>query len=375
MTDAATTTGQWWTTEGESITVSLSDVQDIATALLEKAGASPPDAAFIADIHLAKALQGDHERGVAMLADQVRAARRGEIDLAARMRVRHDRGATAVVDGQPRASGKLVCRDAMALAIDKALHHGVACVTARARAEILTPFIEQAVRAGLVTMVLAQSVPTVAPHGGSKPLLGNAPMGWGIPAGKHAPVIVDMSLTQTSAKGVVRAAENGQRVPAGFILDGNGEPTQDPTAFLDPEWLKLGKHVPKGSLVPLGGSHKSYALVFVVGLLTAVLADADFAWNLGNQADGPRAFGTLFLVLDPKAFGDPDLISARVDEYMACLRASPAKAGADGILYPGERSQALKHARRQADRLTLPAAHYRALVELTGPFEKAIVGT
>jgi LDH2 family malate/lactate/ureidoglycolate dehydrogenase len=216
----------------------------------------------------------------------------------------------------------------------------------------------------MVTMILAQGIPLVAPYGGAAPLLGNAPVGWGVPAGRNPAVIVDMSLTQTSAKGVVRAARQGEPVPAGFILDAEGRPTTDAGLFVDPHWLAQGKTVARGSLVPIGDSHKSYALVFVVGLLTSLLAGGDFAWKLGNDAPVPGKFSSLFLVIDPAAFGDRAAMLARVDEYIDQLRGSHRRPGAREILYPGERSQALKRSRAQADVLELPVAQYAALMAL-----------
>ncbi len=334
----------------------------MAVELLQAAGAASSDAQFIADVHLAKALHGDPERGLPLLLAEIDGARAGTIDLAPTIRLLRDHGATALVDCSARACGKLVCRDAMTLAITKARAYGVGWVSARARGEILTPFIEQAVGAGMVAMVMAQSIPTVAPHGGSSPMLGNAPLAWGIPAGTNAPVIVDMSLTQSSAKGVVRAAREGEPLPPGLLLDSAGEPSTDAQAFLDPVWLALGKQVARGSLVPIGGSHKSYAQIFVAGLLSSLLADTDFSWSLGNEVPGPRRFGTLFLALDPEAFGDKGRLLARVDEYIDYLRAAPRKAGVTEILYPGERSQAVKRASEEDDRLTLPAELYQRLV-------------
>lgn len=364
MNTTTKTSGQWWETRGDSVTVSLDAVRSRAIALLVASGASAEDAAFIVDVHVDKALQGDHERGIAMLAGEIRAAQVGDLDLRARIEVRRDHGATGLVGAGPKASHKLVCREAMALAIRKAQAGGVGCVGAQAYGQALTPFIEQAVREGMVVLVLAQSLPTVAPHGGTQPLLGNAPIGWGVPAGRNAPVIVDMSLTQTSAKGVVRAAEQGDGLPPGFLLDANGNPSTKAADFADPAWLEKGKFVARGSLATLGGSHKSYALVFVVGLLASVLTGTDFAWELGQDNTGPRRFGTLFVVLDPKAFGEPQDVLDRVDAYIDHVRSSPRREGVEAILYPGERSGALKQNGRTSGLLTLPAAHLRALEAL-----------
>lgn len=370
MSTPTRTAGQWWDTPGERIEVSLSQARDRATELLVAAGAGRSDAQFIANVHLAKALQGDHERGVGMLCLQIRAAQAGAVDLAAAVQVVHEHGATAVVDGGPRASGKLVCREAMAQAIARARTHGLGWVSARAAGEILTPYMEQAVQAGMVGMALMQSLPIVAPHGGVAPLLGNAPMGWGIPAGRHAPIIVDMSLTQTSAKGVERAAAENQPVPAGFLQDAGGHPTTDPRAFLDPDWLQKGKLVAQGSLLPIGAGHKGYALVFVVGLLTSLLTGTDFPWNLGPQAPRPQRIGTVFLALDLAAFGEPAALQARVDEFIDRLRRSPRKDGVADILYPGERSQALRRQGMARDRLELPQTQWRELAAMWDELKK-----
>lgn len=359
------TEGQWWQTAGTSVTLSYSRTRAQAITLFQTAGAAQEDAAFIVDTHLDKALQGDHERGLSMLCKQMQAARAGELTFGAPLRILHDNGAVARVAGHPGASPKLVCRDAMSLAIRKAGVFGVGCVAAQGRAELLTPFLHQAVSQGMIAMVLAQSIPLVAPHGGTEPLLGNAPLGWGIPAATGAPVIVDMSLTQTSAKGVTAAAAAGEPIPPGFIQDRHGQPSTDPNDLMDPDWFRVGKQVATGSLLPIGASHKSYALIFVTGLLTAMLPDADFAWDLAADRAAPGTFGSVFVVIDPAAFGDRTAILSRVDAYVQRLGASNRKTSNRPILYPGERSQALQTERRARDELSVPEAHYREFAALT----------
>lgn len=365
MAEDSRTSGQWWVTGGESVTLSYSTLRQAAISAFRELGADEPDAAFIADIYLDKALQGDHERGVAMLCARIRFARAGNRDFTLKAKVLSDRKATALVGGDARAEPQLLCRDAMALAIGKAREYGVACVTVQARAEMLTPFIRQALDAGMVASVMTQSIPVVAPHGGTAPLLGNAPVGWGIP-GREGAIIVDMSLTQTSLKGVALAARLGEDVPAGFVRDSKGRPTNDPRALFDEAWWEQGKLVAAGSLEPIGGSHKSYAMIFVVGLLSAVLTGTDFSWDLGNDSDPPGRFGTIFTVIDPAAFGEMSVFLGRVEDYVDRLRSSPPAEEGGAILYPGERSQALQRERKAADRITLPRAHYEEFLALTG---------
>ena len=176
----------------------------------------------------------------------------------------------------------------MALAIDKARSHGTGFVAARSSGEILTPYVRQAVDADMVGLVMVQSVPTVAPLGGKGPLLGNGPLAIGVPAGDHDPVIVDMSFTQSSSSGVLLAAEQHEQVPEGFVLDEHGQPTTDARDYPDHELEAIhgGIHA-RGTLASLGGNHKGYAMVYAVGLLTALLADA--SPPVGAVLPPPRA--------------------------------------------------------------------------------------
>jgi L-2-hydroxycarboxylate dehydrogenase (NAD+) len=361
------TYGQWWdSTEARAI-VSLDEIRRVGRAAYLAAGASPDDADFLLDVNLDKAIQGDHARGLGKLPEIIAAVRAGNLDLNPHIDVVRERPASALIDGGPKASGRVLCRFGMNLAIDKARQCGVGFVAARASGEILTPYVNQAVAAGMVGMALVQSVPTVAPLGGWKPMLGNAPMAIGVPARGHDPVILDMSFTQSSSSGVLLAAEQRQQVPDGVLLDEHGNPSTDAADYPDPVLsARLGGIHARGSLVPLGGSHKGYAMIFALGLLTSLLADASPPWELYYHLDKRGTYGTLLIAIDPGAFradGLPGTMEA-VDDFIDTLKRSPRKAGVDEILYPGERSQALKGARRAAGAIAVPRSHFEGLVQL-----------
>jgi LDH2 family malate/lactate/ureidoglycolate dehydrogenase len=176
-------------------------------------------------------------------------------------------------------------------------------------------------------------------------------------------------LTETSASGVKLSAVQGQCVPEGFILDERGDPTTDATEFPAEGHLTHDSQMARGSLVPLGAGHKAYALIYVVSLLTSVVTDSNFPWEAdsvigGRPADESLRYGSVFMALDPAAFGPLDGFLRRVDEYIDDVKDSPRRDGVDEILYPGERSQRLKRQRRDAGVFLLPASHYDALVEL-----------
>jgi LDH2 family malate/lactate/ureidoglycolate dehydrogenase len=217
---------------------------------------------------------------------------------------------------------------------------------------------------GMIGMGMTQSYPTVAPFGGRQPLLGNAPIAFGIPGDEHDPVILDLSLTQTSSSGVKLAAQQGRPVAEGFILDADGQPTTDASAYPASGFTGHDRQLSRGSLTALGNSHKGYGLVFVVGLLTTVLADASAPWEVGDVVRGVPSdesrYGALFIAIDPARFSD-DLLGPRVDDFIDAVKSSPPRDGVEEILYPGERSQQLRRRREEADAFAMPASHYAGL--------------
>ena len=358
------TYGQWWDTTEEMVTVSVAGVRRVGVAGLQAGGATPDDAAFLLGTFLDKALQGDHTRGLGRLPGMVRSAQQGGVDLHPQIEVLRENTSTALVTAGPRAMDALICRFGMDLAIQKARAHGVGWVSAQASGGILSAFVKQAVAEEMVGMVMTQSFASVAPLGGTTPLLGNAPIAFGVPAGEHDPVILDMSVTESSASGVFQAAMQGQQIPEGMLQDEHGQPTTDAREFVKLDWMQRGVMVPRGSLLPLGKGHKGYAMVLIVGLLAYLLTDTSPPWDLAPDLPQPGRYGTLLVAIDPASFAPAAEVQARVDRFIDHVKAAPKKPGVTEIGYPGERSQQLQREGEEKDRIAIPASHYHGLAEL-----------
>jgi L-2-hydroxycarboxylate dehydrogenase (NAD+) len=369
----ARTYGQWWDWHGDYVEVPIDDLRAVGYAAYEAAGASPADARFLFDGELDKTLQGDHARGVVYFPNNIRLARAGTLDLAAAINVVREKAATAIVSGGARAVGRLVCKRGMELAIEKAREHAVGFVGAEGGAGLLTQYVAMAVDAGMVGIVVSQTGPAVAPVGGYEPLLGNGPFAIGVPAGAADPVILDMSFTQTSASGVLLAAQQGEHIPEGLILDASGEPTTDAGAFapVDPE-KRTGREQTRGTLAPLGG-HKGYAMLFALGLLASVLSDTSPPWELGGSVSPTGRTGSLLIAIDTDAL-NPDA-PARVDAFIDRVTSAPRRPGVDEILYPGRRSQQLRRERRAAGTVAVPAPQLAALCDVADEVGVAVPST
>ncbi|HUP73086.1 MAG TPA: Ldh family oxidoreductase [Acidimicrobiales bacterium] len=372
-TDRERTFGQWWDWKGEYTRVAIPALTNLCVDAYAAVGVAPDDAAFLVEGAVDKSIQGDHARGVIYIPPAVRGIRSGRQDPHALIEVVQSRGASGVVAGGPRAIGRLVCRAGMRFAIDNAREHGIGLAAARGGAGLLTQYVTMAIDANMIGLVMTQTGPCVAPLGGYTALLGNGPFAVGVPAGRNDPVVLDMSFTQTSASGVLLAAEQGQTIPSGALLDANGTPTADPRDFRDVDRSKIPTDARgDGTLTALGNGHKGYAMVLLIGLLSSVLTDTAPAWDLApdSSTDGAVA-GTLLIAIDPHAFGVADPIGA-VDGFIDTVTAAPRRPGVDEILYPGLRSQQLRRTRRERGSVDLPAPQVDALLALAADLGIAV---
>jgi LDH2 family malate/lactate/ureidoglycolate dehydrogenase len=105
------------------------------------------------------------------------------------------------------------------------------------------------------------------PWGGVERILGTNPISIAIPAGKEPPVALDIATTVAAAGKVKLAAQKGEAMPIGWMIDRKGQPLTDP------------KRSSEGFLLPIGG-YKGYGLNVVIGMLAGVLNGAAYGRNV-----------------------------------------------------------------------------------------------
>jgi LDH2 family malate/lactate/ureidoglycolate dehydrogenase len=94
----------------------------------------------------------------------------------------------------------------------------------------------------------------LAAWGGLDMLLSTNPIAVGVPAGDEPPIVLDMATTVAAYGKVKTAAQRGETMPEGWMIDRQGRPLTDP------------KRASEGLLLPIGG-YKGYGLALVFGLL------------------------------------------------------------------------------------------------------------
>lgn len=179
-------------------------------------------------------------------------------------------------------------------------------------------------------MVFGHCTPLMAPHGGSRPVLGTNPLALGLPRAEGSPLVIDLSPAATTFGAVSVAAQSGTSLPEGVALDGAGRPSADPAAVMD-----------GGALLPAGG-HKGSALALMVQLLCGALGGA------AALPEKSMDYGLCFLIIRPDLFRPGDETAAGVETILTAVRACPPLDGFESVRVPGERSskaidEALRH--------------------------------
>lgn len=164
----------------------------------------------------------------------------------------------------------------------------------------LWPEVEAVTEHGLAAMVMCPSYATVAPAGGTRPLLGTNPFAFGWPRPGRAPYVFDFA-TSVAARGEIELHRRaGNQLPEGWAIDTDGQPTTDPEAAL------------AGAMLPFGG-HKGSAISTMIELLAGImigdLTSPEVLDFLGTTTLAPF-HGELVIALSPEKFaagrsGDP----------------------------------------------------------------------
>ncbi|MCV0429787.1 MAG: Ldh family oxidoreductase, partial [Roseibium sp.] len=176
-------------------------------------------------------------------------------------------------------------------------------------------------------------------------LLSTNPIAVAIPAAQRPPIVLDMATTVAAYGKVKTAAQRGEMMPEGWMIDREGKPLLDP------------RRSSEGFLLPIGGP-KGYGLSLVFGILAGVLNGAAFGRNVVDFNADSRSqtnTGQFILMLNIAAFTDPAGFKLSIDGVWEEMKQSRRLPGVKEIRLPGERLHATR-ADRSSKGIPLPDA-------------------
>jgi hydroxycarboxylate dehydrogenase B len=298
-------------------------------AIFVASGSSETEAKLIVGHLVESNLVGHDSHGVIRIGKYVDWVRAGQVVANRHIEIASDHGASVLVDGS-FGYGQVIGHEAMALAAERAKAHGFAVVAIRNAGHLgrIGAWAEQLAAAGLASWHMVNTSGLgilVAPHGGSDRRLSANPIAAGAPVAGGAPLILDIA-TSVLAEGKIQVARNkGDKIPAGYILDGKGKPTTDPKAFYAD---------PPGAILPFGG-HKGSGLSLFCEVFAGSLTGG-FASNPESPTANRLANNMLSMTFDPAAFAGADFFAADIRRLEAWTKASPPLEPGGAVLLPGE---------------------------------------
>jgi (2R)-3-sulfolactate dehydrogenase (NADP+) len=308
-------------------TLTLAQAERLVAQALARCRTSEQNAACVSRALVAAEADGLKGHGLSRVPSYAAQAKVGKVDGFATPAVERRRPGAAVIDAANGFAFPAIAA-AVGLLPEMARTVGIACAAIRRSHHCGAAGhpVERLAEQGLVAMIFANTPGAIAPWGGSKAVFGTNPIAFACPLPGRPPVVVDLALSKVARGNILAAKQKGERIPKGWALDADGQPTTDPDAAL------------AGTMLPLGDA-KGTPLALMVELLAAGLTGANYAAEASSFLDAegpPPGTGQLIIAFDPAAFG------GSVEHFATLIGAIEAQ---PGTRVPGSRRHA---ARRKA---------------------------
>ena len=330
------------------LVVSIVEAEAAVARVLVANGFSAGNAAILARNCIAAERDGSRSHGLFRLAHYVSTARSGYVDGAAVPVVNDVAPGFLRVDAA-NGFAQIAIDAARGLLIEKVRRQGIAILAIHRSHHLgalyldAEPFAEQ----GFVALAMLNSIPVVAPPGGSKGVFGTNPMAFAAPLEGRPPLVFDQAASTMAFGEVQIAAREGRSLPQGTGVDAAGNPTGDPQKILD------------GGAINTFGGHKGGSIALMIELLCAGLVGADFSFEVEWGIPGAHTArtGETIILIDPACGADGARpFGRRANQLVEALFAAGQKR------LPGERRIAAR--RRSAGQITVEDNAWKSLEAL-----------
>lgn len=213
--------------------VEASEAREFVKNVLIGNGVPASNAEIVARCLVAADLRGVDTHGMNRIPSYMARVRQGVLDAAASPELTKVTPVVAQVDGR-NGFGFLAASEGMAAAVNMAREFGIGMVSIKHSNHfgMSAWIVQQAIDAGMMSLVFTNSSPALPPFGGKDKLLGVSPIACGAPGGEAKPFILDMAPSVAARGKIYKAKRRGEKIPLDWALDSEGRPTDDPEAAL-----------------------------------------------------------------------------------------------------------------------------------------------
>ena len=326
----------------ETTYISVNVIENFMLDVFQGLGVPEDEARICADVLIASDLRGIASHGVGRLKYYYDRIQAGVQFTTTDMEIVKETETTALVDGH-HGMGHVIAYRSMRIAMDKAKRYGLGAVTVRNSTHfgIAGYYPLMAAREGMMGLAVTNARPAIAPTFSTEPMLGTNPIAFAAPSDMGYPFCFD-GATPITQRGKIEVAARAEKpVPAGWVIDTQGNPMTDPDEILE----ALGTAT--AALLPLGGAgeelagYKGYSLAAMVEILSASLCGGAFMKDLlGFAPDGsrrPYMLGPFFLAIDIEHFVPLEVSRRITGQIMRALQNARKAPGAERIYVAGEK--------------------------------------
>ncbi len=305
----------------ETRTLTLTEIEDLAFRALVAAGTSEANARPLAVATAATEADGVASHGLAYIPIYCEHVQCGKVDGVAEPVLSPPRPGVVTVDAATGFAHPAIDAGFDAL-IPAAREQGIAALAIRNsyNCGVLGYHTYRLAQAGLVGLGFTNAPASIAPSGGSKPVVGTNPFSIAAPGSDGQPaLLIDQSASTIAKSEVMKHAREGKPIPVGWALDADGNPTTDPNVGL------------KGSMAPSGG-YKGVGVALLTEIMAAALTGATLGLNaspFSGTAGGPPKTGQFFIAIDPSTTSE-DAFASGIGELVSAIRSQ------DGAHLPGD---------------------------------------
>ena len=285
-----------------SLTLPIDVLQSKIVAILLRAGMNKVQGEALGRVIAAGERDGCKSHGIYRIEGVLRTLKAGMVDGTALPVLQSDNASAIIRVDARRGFSSPAFELGLPLLADRTRDLGLAAMVVNdcTHFSALWPEVEAITAYGLAGLVMCPSYASVAPTGGTQPLLGTNPLAFGWPRPPGLPYVFDFA-TSVAARGEIELLRRaGKPVPAGWAIDTSGQPTDDPVAALE------------GAMLPFGG-HKGSAIGTMIELLAGVmigdLTSPEVLEQISSTTLAPF-HGELIIAMSPEVFaagrpGDP----------------------------------------------------------------------
>ena len=298
--------------------------------VLIKKGCDEATADLSAQLMTETSCDGVYSHGVNRFPRVVEYIEKGYIDLKAKPVKVEGMGAFERWDGK-LGLGNVNAKLSMDRAIELAREHGIGCVALANTNHWLRggSYGWQAADAGCVGICWTNTQPNMPAWGARDRRIGNNPFIMAVPR-EAGHVVVDIAMAQFSYGQMENKALRGELLPVPGGYDAQGNLSADPQ-----EIAKTWRVLPIGYW-------KGSALSIVLDLVATVLSGGRSVTAVGKMSADEYGVSQMFIAIDAQRIAGQDHLTAAVNEVIDNLHGSERVDPAQGVLYPGENSLAIR---------------------------------